>query len=388
MQLSVASSEKEKHRPNLGTPRLGTQRQRFARGVLVLAFVVPAVLTIPVTALPSRVLSSTPSDLESARSRVLEIQREATSVEEAMASIDAEAAAVKRALEIAEAEVRRRQSRIDIIRSRLESKQRTFDGLEDKASALAVELYKGGPMVQIEAILDSPTLADMDTTSEYSQNLSQEINRIMVATNRVKKELQAERRTLARELEEARKVRDQQREQAQHLADLRRAQSLKLGRLKKEISGLQAEIAAIADRSAEITSNLQSSAPVAGASATGFAWPLSGAVTSGYGYRWGRMHSGIDIDCVTGTPIRASKSGRVVTATYDGGYGNHIVIDHGGGFATLYAHNSQLYVGSGESVSQGQTISTCGATGAVTGDHLHFEVRVNGSPQNPLNYLP
>lgn len=96
----------------------------------------------------------------------------------------------------------------------------------------------------------------------------------------------------------------------------------------------------------------------------------------------------MDIDCVTGNPIRASKAGTVVSASYDSsGYGYHVIIDHGGGLASLYAHASELYV-SGGSVTQGQTIAACGSTGASTGDHLHFEIRVNGSPQDPLAYLP
>ncbi|MGH2821142.1 MAG: M23 family metallopeptidase, partial [Actinomycetota bacterium] len=103
---------------------------------------------------------------------------------------------------------------------------------------------------------------------------------------------------------------------------------------------------------------------------------------------WGRMHTGIDIDGVTGQAIRASKAGTVLYATYDGGYGNHVVIDHGGGFATLYGHASALYVHGGESVDQGEAIAAVGCTGSCTGDHLHFEVRVNGAPQDPLGHLP
>ena len=351
----------------------------FVAGLLALA--------IPGAAIQPRTLG-TPSDLDAARAEILEIQREATTVQEKIDSIDDEAAAVRRALDIAQAEVERTEFKIAGIRERLAAKQRLFKDLEGKAGALAIELYKGGRTAQIEAVLDSPTLADLDTTSEYSQSLSQEINRIMVATGRVSDELAAERRLLAAELEKQREVRDEQRAQAQHLAELRRAQSLRLGKLKQEIADQQSEVDAIEAASARVTSTLSTGTPPVGASASGFAWPLGGAVTSGYGYRWGRMHSGIDIDCVTGAGIRASKSGTVVTATYDSGYGNYLVIDHGGGFATLYAHNSELYVSSGSSVSQGQTISSCGATGAVTGDHLHFEVRVNGSTQDPMNYLP
>ena len=343
-------------------------------------------LAVPGGAVESLGQATSGSDLESARSEIVEIQRSATTLQDKIDSIDEEAAAVKKAMAIAQAEVDSSRANIAAIRIRLVAKRNVFSDLQDRASALAIELYKAGPTAQIEAVLDSPTLADLDTTSEYSKSLSQEINRVMVATGRVEDELIAERRTLDAELAEALKVRNAHREQAQHLAELKRAQSLRLGKLKKEIAGLQAEIAATASRSAEIGADLRGVSSL-GASASGFAWPLSGAVTSGYGYRWGRMHQGIDIDCVTGAAIRASNSGTVVTATYDEGYGNHLVIDHGGGIATLYAHNSELYVSSGTSVSRGQVISACGATGAVTGDHLHFEVRVNGTPQNPMNYL-
>jgi murein DD-endopeptidase MepM/ murein hydrolase activator NlpD len=121
-------------------------------------------------------------------------------------------------------------------------------------------------------------------------------------------------------------------------------------------------------------------------SSSGFVWPTSGTVTSGYGPRWGRMHEGIDIAAPTGTSVRAAAAGRVIIAGSMGGYGSVVVIDHGGGISTLYAHLSSIWVGGG-TVSQGQGIGAVGCTGSCTGPHLHFEVRVNGSPVNPLSYL-
>ena len=88
-----------------------------------------------------------------------------------------------------------------------------------------------------------------------------------------------------------------------------------------------------------------------------------------------------------GTPIRAAASGRVISAGYNGGYGNLVVLDNGGGIATAYAHQSRLAVSAGQSVSQGQVIGYVGSTGFSTGPHLHFEVRVNGSPVDPMGYL-
>ena len=124
------------------------------------------------------------------------------------------------------------------------------------------------------------------------------------------------------------------------------------------------------------------------------AYPLANAVvTSRYGFRthpiFGtrRLHAGIDFRGSTGTPILAAESGTVVYAGQRGGYGNTVVVDHGGSLATLYAHQSRLAVATGDEVQQGEAIGAVGSTGFSTGPHLHFEVRVGGTPVDPLNYL-
>ena len=123
-------------------------------------------------------------------------------------------------------------------------------------------------------------------------------------------------------------------------------------------------------------------------SGSGLAWPIRGSVTSGFGMRWGRLHAGIDIGAGSGTPIRASKAGEVIFAGSMSGYGNCVIIDHGGGLSTLYAHQSRIGTNDGASVEQGEVIGYVGSTGHSTGPHLHFETRVGGSPQNPMRYLP
>lgn len=112
-------------------------------------------------------------------------------------------------------------------------------------------------------------------------------------------------------------------------------------------------------------------------------WPSAGSVTSNYGWRWFRMHNGMDIAAPVGTPIRAAKEGRVVYSGWMGGYGYAIDLDHGNGVVTRYAHCSELKVRQGQYVSRGQLIAAMGSTGHSTGSHLHFEVHVNGAPINP-----
>lgn len=132
--------------------------------------------------------------------------------------------------------------------------------------------------------------------------------------------------------------------------------------------------------------------------------PVSGVLTSRYGARWNSSHKGIDIGTSKGTTIRASAAGTVTTVCTGcphnypgfssakgcrcgGGYGNYLIITHGNGVQTLYAHCTSISVKAGQKVSQGQAIATVGSTGNSTGNHLHFEVRVNGVAQNPFNYV-
>ena len=120
-----------------------------------------------------------------------------------------------------------------------------------------------------------------------------------------------------------------------------------------------------------------------------FIWPLAsgGTITSTFGPRWGKMHYAVDIAAAGGTPIRAADGGVVTTSSYRGSYGNLVVIDHGNGYSTYYAHNSRLLVKVGERVAKGQTIALMGSTGNSTGNHVHFEIRKHGTPINPLQFF-
>lgn len=131
-------------------------------------------------------------------------------------------------------------------------------------------------------------------------------------------------------------------------------------------------------------------APMPGTVAGDYIWPTQGVFSSGYGWRWGRMHKGIDLANSTGTPIVAAKEGRVTfSGWHDGGYGYLVEISHADGSITRYGHNSRLLVNPGQEVRQGEAISLMGSTGHSTGPHLHFEIIAPGmGAMNPLSYLP
>lgn len=172
-----------------------------------------------------------------------------------------------------------------------------------------------------------------------------------------------------------------------------------LERKEKELAAKEAEEAKKKNNSSSngSTSNGGSNTSQGSTSTGSFQWPVpsSHTITSNYGYRihpisgTKKLHAGIDIGAAGGANIVAGDSGTVMLASfgYNGGYGNYIIINHGNGVTTRYAHCSNLYVSTGETVTKGQVIAAVGSTGASTGNHLHFEVRINGESQNPMNYL-
>ena len=170
-----------------------------------------------------------------------------------------------------------------------------------------------------------------------------------------------------------------------------------LANVKGDREDIEAEAEGLAGRSQKLAERIRAAqglppAPsgtvaVGAPSAAGLVWPVNGTITSGFGMRWGRMHEGIDIAGAGGTAIAAAAAGTVIVAGWVGGYGNMVVIDHGGGISTGYGHMSSLAVSVGQTVGQGTVVGGMGTTGHSTGVHLHFEVRVNGTAVNPLGYL-
>jgi murein DD-endopeptidase MepM/ murein hydrolase activator NlpD len=273
----------------------------------------------------------------------------------------------------------------------------------DRLSDRLVAIYQSGNLTTVDVLLDSSNFSELVTRLDYARELAAQDERIAESVGRAKDRIQLQQanttvtrkkifavaQAVAARTQQTRAVRNQLVARENALAGTRAERRENLASVQKEKAEYLHEVEALAAVSASLASRIQSSQSSSQVvpSSSGLIWPVSGPVTSGYGWRWGRMHEGIDIAVPAGTPVSAAASGRVIYAGWMGGYGNLVVIDHGAGLATAYGHNSSIAAGSGSSVSQGQTIAYAGSTGHSTGPHVHFEVRVNGSAVDPLGYL-
>lgn len=221
--------------------------------------------------------------------------------------------------------------------------------------------------------LTRDSAARIAVLQERAQEAEQRTERRAVAARAAARQLDVEQRVLRR----TKRVR------ARMLATIK----VDRNHIEDDTKELREQSFALAKRIAEIQGVPYAEPSDVTPSAAGFTWPTSGQVSSGFGPRWGRMHQGIDVAAPTGRPITAAKSGKVIVAGSSGGYGNLVVIDHGGGLSTAYAHQSRIAVRVGQPVTQGGLIGFVGSTGFSTGPHLHFEVRVNGVARDPLPYL-
>ncbi|MBE7031327.1 MAG: hypothetical protein E7409_07925 [Ruminococcaceae bacterium] len=258
-------------------------------------------------------------------------------------------------------------------------------------------MVQKGSLTYLDILLNATSFSDFLTrmdvitwVAEYDSNLLNILKEHEDKIRVIKDEMQAERdkiATLLAQSNEKKKTLNAKRAESQSIIDALQAD---VNKFQKEYEKAKQQEAAARAEIAGLTRG--SNTKFVGGK---FMWPsnASTTITSPYGMRFhptlkvNKLHTGIDIGAGHGTAILAANDGKVIKAGWGGGYGNYIVIDHGGGYSTLYAHASSLSVSAGQQVKRGQTIGKVGSTGFSTGPHLHFEVLINGQCTNPIPYV-
>lgn len=340
------------------------------------------------------------SDIASgeARRRALEIE-----LEEISAVVDD----AQGKLAAAEAVLAGIQRELDTKTTELQAALQRLQERHDLLQARAVRVYMNGPASFFESVVAAESFADAVSRLQLVLRVFRSDESLVTAMRTDKARITKEREAVVDLRARATEQVDAVRRERDRVAAVERALSARRSAVSGELRGQYANLTDVKDRKEDYLrqqSQLEAeSRRIAGflkgrtsgaatVSQGGMAWPTSGPVTSGYGWRthpiFGtrRFHSGIDIGAPSGQSVGAAAPGTVIFAGVKGGYGNTVIIDHGGGIATLYGHLSSISAGGG-SVSGRQTVGRVGCTGYCTGPHLHFEVRVNGEPQNPMRWL-
>jgi murein DD-endopeptidase MepM/ murein hydrolase activator NlpD len=309
---------------------------------------------------------------------------------------------VQRSLDGARAELLEARDDAEVARDRLERARRELQTARKLLAARLVAMYKADEPDVLTVILSADGFEDLLERTEYLERISYQDRRIFGRVRVLKARAQTRSDALTAIERRAQVAAEQILRRRDDIAatkadleasqgDLRAARSTKrsaLASVRHVRHEAQEDLESLEREQARVRGILVAAPGPVRRGSGRLIWPVNGPITGVFGEaRPGHMHAGIDISAPTGTPIRAADSGRVALAGWTGGYGQYTCVSHGGGLSTCYAHQSRIGVSVGQSVGQGSVIGAVGSTGHSTGPHLHFEVRVGGSPVNPMNYL-
>jgi murein DD-endopeptidase MepM/ murein hydrolase activator NlpD len=345
------------------------------------------------------------------RRRETELRDEVAGYTTRIRALEARVGDVSLRLQTLESDLSLHQRRLDALNKlfKLQSDRLTFLKGQYAAAVQAlnhrlVDIYESDAPSSLDVFLGANNVQDALDQVAYLTDIGVQDRRIATEvadaklqaaaarakTKKLRVRVHGETGVIEARATQARDVRDELVGARNDLSGSRRQRLTDLSQLSsqdradaQEVDALQAASAALTERIRAAQGQSSSTTP----SSAGLIWPVSGPVTSPFGWRWGRLHEGIDIGVSYGTPIHAAASGTVIYCGWESGYGNLTVLDHGGNLATAYGHQSSIAVGCGQHVAQGDVIGYVGSTGHSTGPHLHFEVRVNGSPVDPMGYL-
>jgi murein DD-endopeptidase MepM/ murein hydrolase activator NlpD len=328
-------------------------------------------------------------------------------------TLEAKVGDVSLRLKTLEADLALHEHRLGALNSLFALQTKRFDFLQQQYAASVerlnqrlVEIYESEPASTLDVVLGARSIQDALDQVQYMNEIADQDRRIAgqvrdaklqvkaarAKTKKLRATVQGETAIISARAAQTRDVKNELVGAANDLSSTKQDKLVDLSKLTAEERADASEIDALQAASNDLAARIraaqaQRSGSTSTPSSAGLIWPVSGPITSPFGWRWGRMHQGIDIGVPTGTPIEAAAAGTVIYCGWEEGYGNLVVLDNGGNLATAYAHQSSIAVTCGQQVTQGQVIGYVGCTGHCTGPHLHFEVRIDGNPVDPMGYL-
>lgn len=348
-------------------------------------------------------LSEIEAKQKQVKSEIAELNKQVEAVSEKKAKLDEQMEITEDEIDTVEKIIKGLEQDIETTQQELDEAQLQLDNMQVTFEKRIRSMYEQGDTTYLDVVLGSNSFGEMiermeivSQVMEYDRNLIAkytETKETIAAAKAKLEEDKADQEDAKGQLEDAYDALEEQRNEQQRLQDqLENDIELKerdSKRMESEKSSINAEIAEISRREAAAAASGSGGVPYSGS----YVWPLPsrGTITSPYGWRnlWGskNFHSGTDIAMPKGTTIKATAAGTVVKSGMYASYGNYVVVDHGGGVMSGYAHMSRRSVSVGDKVSQGQKLGEVGSTGNSSGNHLHFQIFINGSTTDPMQYF-
>ena len=380
----------------------GTSRLRWTLVAAIVTLLPGTAVLVPTTSASGQSQQAIPKAkdqagidrrLEKVKKTLADAKSDADQVNAALAEIDAELATLRASL--AAAKDRRADAEI-ATRNASEGLRVTTASVRPLLDAIggrARNTYMVGPAGRIEMLVEARNARDLAERTMYLDLAARNQNEQLGELEAAQLEVAAAKQDVieaGHDLAEARATIESRAKRIREVRALRmeakKELDARVAKLQEDADALEAESERIALLIRIRQDGFAGVNPDAAKGA--LQWPAKCGVTSGFGFRWGRRHEGLDIACPHGHPVGAAAAGTILEAGPAGAYGNLVLIDHGGGIVTAYGHNSAILVSAGEKVKAGEIIAREGSTGRSTGPHIHFEVRINGEPRDPRPFLP
>lgn len=313
--------------------------------------------------------------------------------------IDEEIAKSEESLSALNKEVEEFNTKIKNVENELKEKQREYDAQKKLTDERMIAICEQGELQYLDILLGSTNIIDFVSKYYLVSQIYENDLQLLEKANSQKKEIEAKTEELQKEKDILSEKKKEQQKDEQLLENTKTARQIQMAKLSQEEQNIQLKIDEYKTQVTSVENEIRALAIVEafGEDYVGeeMIWPTPGytRITSQFGMRTHpitglyRLHTGTDVGAPVGTDFLAMASGVVVKAEYNLAYGNMIIIDHGGGVQTLYAHGSEIIAKIGQTIKQGDPVLKVGSTGYSTGPHAHFEIRINGNPVDPLNYV-
>ncbi|KNF09163.1 peptidase, M23 family [Gottschalkia purinilytica] len=372
-------------------------------------------------------LKDTNSKIGTIKEKIDQNKKQSSNLSREIQSLDSQVTQTSNELGQVEEQLSKLNEEINTTKIELQQSEKKLEEKKDTFNSRVRVMYKNGNVGYLEVLLGSKDITEFFTRLDMVKSIAGHDNKLIKEIKEERQKIQDKKKTLETQQSNVVIAKKKIEVKKNELVIATRAKEKLMRSIEQDTAEMERQYDKLNETAEQLTSQIQKMEQALDAkkysnsnrsssntvhsgggstaeskqvdpgsvSSSGMVWPVPGrsSISSPYGYRnhpvYGKtkFHSGIDIPAPTGTNIVAADDGTVLTAGNMGAYGNTVVISHGNGKSTLYAHNSSLVVSAGQKVSRGQVIAKAGSSGVATGPHCHFEVRINGSHTNPLPYV-